>query len=808
MAVSAPASAKHQALYQATIQEAVNGGGALMGKLMDAARLILQTRQAATRDLRERDKLEDSVRQLRQWEPALTRHFPQALQASFQKEPAGDQPVASAPVVELEFDQLELMDEVQVLTSVALARVQQVTMLTVESSLNEFNTLICTTLGLGAVNATRNPLRPEIYISALKEVVEQTGLPSSTQLDWLGAMSTALGTELRKLYLALSAQLRGQGVVAAGYAVLQTPTPLGVGRGIAQPPSDQAAQGAGGSGSTLATSTAPSLTQQPVGSFHVAGGAVQGTEAVLLTLDRLRQLLTGELDTKAGKSALEIFSQRFAQEFEDAPGDSVEMPTRDFDATVPAALEALSEMRQVDHMVQRLEKRRGTPGAPAVLFSNSVDAVRQALRVQAQGVGQSLSLEVVTLMVDNIARDIRLLEPVQQCVRRLEPALLRLALIDQRVFSNKQHPARVLIREITDRSLAFASESADGFGAFMHGVEQGIAPLLNVPIDNADPFEQALTVVRQRWQQAEQKREMGQRDAVKVLKHAEERNLLAEKIAREIDAHPDAALVPEVVVDFLCGPWSQVVAQARIKGGTGSVQASKYQAFVSALLWSTHPTLTRNKYSKLTRLVPLLLATLREGLDSIAYPATRTSAFLESLMALHQKAFRVAQKTADETPEPTPKSRTSASVRLVETGDPWVAPEEAQASNFIELQETGADVSETAKGMHEAPSDAQRAIATIAGSTPSSFADLPLGAWVEMRVQERWVRTQLTWASPHGTLFLFTSAYGTSQSMTRRSRDKMVAAGSLRLISGQPVVEGALNAVAQIAMRNSVDTVV
>jgi dihydroxyacetone kinase DhaKLM complex PTS-EIIA-like component DhaM len=66
----------------------------------------------------------------------------------------------------------------------------------------------------------------------------------------------------------------------------------------------------------------------------------------------------------------------------------------------------------------------------------------------------------------------------------------------------------------------------------------------------------------------------------------------------------------------------------------------------------------------------------------------------------------------------------------------------------------------------------------------------------------------LTWASPHGTLFLFTSAYGTSQSMTRRSRDKMVAAGSLRLIAGQPVVEGALNAVAQIAMRNSVDTVI
>jgi hypothetical protein len=73
-------------------------------------------------------------------------------------------------------------------------------------------------------------------------------------------------------------------------------------------------------------------------------------------------------------------------------------------------------------------------------------------------------------------------------------------------------------------------------------------------------------------------------------------------------------------------------------------------------------------------------------------------------------------------------------------------------------------------------------------------------------VNDQWTRTQLTWASPHGTLFLFTSVMGTTQSMTRRSRDKLVETGKLRVISGQPVVEGALDAVAKLAMRNSMDT--
>ena len=40
--------------------------------------------------------------------------------------------------------------------------------------------------------------------------------------------------------------------------------------------------------------------------------------------------------------------------------------------------------------------------------------------------------------------------------------------------------------------------------------------------------------------------------------------------------------------------------------------------------------------------------------------------------------------------------------------------------------------------------------------------------------------------------------------MTRRSGEKLVTAGNLRIISGAPMVDGALDAVAQQAMRNSV----
>src|SRR5205085_1465659 len=84
-------------------------------------------------------------------------------------------------------------------------------------------------------------------------------------------------------------------------------------------------------------------------------------------------------------------------------------------------------------------------------------------------------------------------------------------------------------------------------------------------------------------------------------------------------------------------------------------------------------------------------------------------------------------------------------------------------------------------------------------------ADLPPGSWVEMMGANGWARFQVSWASPHGTLFMFTGASGQPQSMTTRLLGKMLRDGTLCLISGQALVDGALDAVAQAALRNSLD---
>lgn len=799
---AAKSSGRLSALYQTTLQEAAAGSKVLMGKLIEATRQVLQAQEAALRDLRERDAVATAANQLRRQEPTLCAAYPQALLKAFAGPHEGKKALTLS-VAEVHFDQLELMDEAQVQTSVTLARIQQSAAQLAEASLSELNTLMCALQGLSMVRADHNPLRPEIYVQALKDVVEQTLVPTSMQLLWLNAMSATLAVELRKLYTALCVQLRQQGVLPVAYAM-----PVGFGShggaAAAAHPGQRAA--AGGRGADAAV---PSV---PVAPGHAAPAAirVRGRDEALLTLDKLRQLLSGELTPQSSANRVEQFAAQFAQQFEagesgasgTGPASTGGLRT-EFDATVPAALEALTEMKQVERVVQSLQQRRGSAGAEPDPQAHTVEGQRMALRRSAKDIAQALSLEVVTLMVDNMARDPRLLEPVRQVVRNLEPALLRLALVDPRFFTDKQHPARRLLHELTHRSLAFESVSAPGFERFVSDLQASLGPLFQAPIENAEVFEHKLAALRLQWSQEAQATAREREVAVDLLQHVEAPNLLAEKIARSIDSHPDSAKVAAVVTDFLCGPWAQVVAQARIKQGAGSAAAERFEALIPALLWSAHPELARASPSKLTRVVPRLLTTLREGLETIHYPVTRTSVFLEALMAIHQKVFRA--NPADPAPAaqepPVAEPALADRVHPVVDGDPWMAPEEALASNFVELQDSPAERDATPQA---APAGPQQTSAL----EPTAVEDLTLGAWVEMEVKGQWIRTQLTWASPHGTLYLFTGAFGATHSMTRRSIDKLLASGRLRLVSGQAVDEGALDAVAQTAMRNSLDSVI
>jgi hypothetical protein len=96
--------------------------------------------------------------------------------------------------------------------------------------------------------------------------------------------------------------------------------------------------------------------------------------------------------------------------------------------------------------------------------------------------------------------------------------------------------------------------------------------------------------------------------------------------------------------------------------------------------------------------------------------------------------------------------------------------------------------------------------ADSAGLMPQHLArKLTVGTWIELLVAGVWQRTQLSWISPQGTMYMFTDLQAKTQAMTQRMFDRMLAESILRVVSDQILVDGALDAVVTVAMHNSLD---
>ena len=703
----------------------------------------------------------------------------------------------------LRFDQLELMGDDQVQETLDSARLQQFLMLAADAELAEFSARLSTAQGYKTVQADKNPLRPDAFSRALLKLLRRLPVDNGLRSRWLTHGAQLLGKELKTLYVLLGNLLEQQGVALAPYRVLaavddQARKPARV--DVAHDPYSQADySSSGGPGGYpvypaqgVASDAVPNL-QRPDDPDRLA----PVSREQLLTLDHLHRLMVGDYDDS----------------FENASSGAAfygAAPLQhDFSHTLPAAMDALAELEQEGLLIANTNKARPRPPLPIALL-------REQLKTEAKTLGQALSIEVVGLMIEKLTSDERLLAPVRQLIAEAEPAFLHLGITDPRFFSDKKHPARQLLETMSAKSLAFSGEDTPGFEQFMQDIRAVTDVLKEGRVSDRQDFAALLAGFEEKQRQKTLEASVAQEAAVQALLRAEQRNLLAEKIAQEIRMRPDFISGNRAIASFLTGPWAHVMANERLpgeQGGTGSAKAV-YSLTLGELLWSLNTAQASRHRKRLIRLIPGMLNSVREGLLSIDYPLEQSKAFYDALMLSHEAAIQSVTDRPDNalsSPEALEKAFETGDRNNSQANEPWLAPREAQQSGF--MQDWKPDVSDfqaTVPGQHSPAIDAQdgpKGMATdeAAPLSPEGRVELLLGAWVELLSEGHWLRAQLTWISPHNTLFMFTSGGRRSHSMTSRMLQQLLGANRLKVFSDQGVLDGALDSVARTAMRNSVD---
>lgn len=636
----------------------------------------------------------------------------------------GTQAEMERPLVK--FEDIQLLEEAQLDESIEVARAQEEVAMAVDDVLPALDALISTLMGWVTVQGSLNPLRPDTFVRCLREVIASVVHHPQVRGELIVPAAGLMGVELRQLYRETVNWLRSSGVEPAGVTA-------------------------------------------PVISTDASGVALPGSNSVtrtLVTLDRLRKLLSGDMES--GKKS-----------------------PQDFLYTVPASVETLQDMQQVEAMVKRLSVRAKQAG------SEPGEAAKpRRPPMNSRQLGEAVGEEVARMMLESLIQDDRLLPPVRDLLVSLEAQLMKLAETDVRFFSDRLHPARQFLDRVINRSMGFTSVQDEGFAKYLRSVQQAVQALNAHADQGVAAFAAVLQKLMDHWSKEDKAQRLLNEETARALMHAEQRNLLAQRLSQDFRKRCEGKNVPPLLVDFLAGPWPQVVAQAQLSGSDSAGDPQGYEGLVKQLIWSVQPDRASHNPARLVELIPSLLARLREGLQLIAYPNERITVLFDHLIAMHEAALDGVRSTPVAGGGLIQANTDQSSADAGEPPDEmWLAEHEASESGYLnEAAVMPVDI------MGGRPADGEES--ALLGQ-PLRVDDLGKDAWIELLLDGHWVRAQLTWVSPHRSLFMFTSRAGSAHSMSRRTMERLLGQGVIRMVSDGHAVDKALDNVAQTALRNT-----
>jgi len=795
-------------LLQQCFDEVIKDAPKLLTRCLDAVIVILLQTKKPNQEVVVADRRSLAWSSLMRLKPVWSQAYPHKLREVFA---SGDTEAASSRMGLLGDSKLmALVDDAELNEMLETKRLQQKLLAEVEKELAVLDARISSLIGLDTVHAEKNPLRPTVFIQVLRDLMAAGESDAEVRTIWLQNLAEPLAAELRPLYERLALMLQRANVQEASYRV----------RLLAEAPSARETREI-----EAALDTSMGLIEDlfPLpGEDPDAADAEPDLLPAMAELARARSQVEHGLYQQFLSEGGEAFDRELAPDFyrEIAKERAVLREQARQPRMGESELQRLREqhrevsavdrpVRAIDTDTQLSQQAWGEYATPQARSGVLLD-----LKEQAQRTAQALGLDVVRMLVNQVARDPLLLAPVREAIVALEPALLRLALPNPRYFNEPDHPARRLVETVAQRSFRFNDEFSPDFLAFFQPVADAFKALNALATDNPRFFEGVLDDLQQGWQSADEQEQRLREESLRAVRYAEERQALADRIAHEISQRPDAENAPAFLLEFLYGPWSLVIASAQLNSPEGAIDPGGYRKAVSHLLWSIRKEVTLRLPAQLFQIVPGLIQTLRAGLDMLGQTPDETRPFFDALMRLHEPVLglRRARKRVEAsasgsmplTPEPvaediaefepaTPEQRVPRQAE-----QPWLGQHELEAAGFEETRPSeDPDLLDRPPSVFDVLVDeTPREVDSVLDPT-GVLAMLRVGDWVDLYSHREWLRAELVWSSANGALFMFISLGGRAHSMTRRSCERLITDRLLRPVGATRVVQRALDAVAE-----------
>ena len=249
---------------------------------------------------------------------------------------------------------------------------------------------------------------------------------------------------------------------------------------------------------------------------------------------------------------------------------------------------------------------------------------------------EQMTIDVVAMLFEFILRDNQIPAEVRAQLGRLQFLVLKVALRESTLLTQKTHPARLLVNRIG--SISIGLQQIDPGGARIASeIIRIVETLLADRSESSGLFDTMLDEFDAFIARELRARDVNVDRAAQVVENAEGRTLRFARLAAQLGEVLTGLSIDPYLHDFLTGTWVHVIERAERAQGTVS---RRFRQLVPDLLWSIVPKNSPAERSRLITLLPVIVGTVRQGLAMDGWDEDRQHQLLDWLVATHSRSLR------------------------------------------------------------------------------------------------------------------------------------------------------------------------
>ena len=387
-------------------------------------------------------------------------------------------------------------------------------------------------------------------------------------------------------------------------------------------------------------------------------------------------------------------------------------------------------------------------------------------------------IDIVSMMFDYILNDKSLPDRTKAVISRLQIPMVKVAILDKAFFNRKTHPARALLNELANASNVLDSQYDDGDTLFDE-IERVVGRILEEFDSNVDLFEELLTEFLEfqaREIQANQLAEQIILDAKQTV---------ADEIEKRLRQHK----IPDVVSQFILGPWKDVMTVIGTQDQCEGIAWNSASMFLDDLIWSVQPKHFNDERRQLTMLIPRMLPSLREGMALLDNHDYDLPGFLAELQKIHLDLLRVQKPHAAPHSDSTEAFDETAQWDDVDDSDRSSAGSSSNGDDFMDDIILQGDKHDSYQFDMADPQLMQSRFF-------NTVRTMELGTWVEFKTNDGDKRGKLTWKCDFTGEYTFMNRmYKVVADIGMRKLIHCMEQGTASIVEDTPMFDRAVNAI-------------